>query len=214
MTAHPLGKELLPAVPVFRKCRVGICFLKGYNVRIGLLLCVVDTGRGRIEEALYALITRCHQHVRVGQNREHAQCLIVLDETHAAHVRGKLVDGVDARRSPETVFLILQIEREVLDAARGLIPLIKRLDVHGANNLNAISDQMLYQMAADKSTGSAYDGLLSLETHSDTPYLTVWQCARTRLRKAQLVRQPVFVLYAISLSGALRSCQGSGMRLS
>ena len=36
------------------------------------------------------------QHVRVDQHRQHAQGLVVLDEAHAAHVGGQVVDRAGA----------------------------------------------------------------------------------------------------------------------
>ena len=59
--------------------------------------------------------------------------LVVLDEAHAAHVGGEVVDDVCAAQRGLAVLLLLQIEAEVLRLGEALIPLVKRFDVDGAD---------------------------------------------------------------------------------
>ena len=71
------------------------------------------------------------QQVRVDQHAEHAEGLVILDEPHAAHVGGEVVDDRGFFAGLLAGFLFLQVELQVLDAAEFLIPLIKRFDVDG-----------------------------------------------------------------------------------
>ena len=76
-----------------------------------LLVGVVDAGGGGVEEALDAVLLRGLQQVRVDQHREHAQGLVVLDEAHAAHVGGQVVDVGGALGGALAVFRQVQVER-------------------------------------------------------------------------------------------------------
>ena len=100
VSAHALAEELLPPIAILRQGGVGVALLQAWVVRVGLLVGGVDTCRGRVEEALCLLLLCGLQHVRIDQDRQHAQCLVVLDETHTAHVGGEVVDvaGVGERR--------------------------------------------------------------------------------------------------------------------
>jgi hypothetical protein len=68
VTGHPLGEELLPAIAVLGIGRVGIRLGKRRDVRIGLLLPVVDARRAAVEEALRAGVACGDQHVGAGEH--------------------------------------------------------------------------------------------------------------------------------------------------
>src|SRR5690606_24218486 len=92
VAGHALGEQLLPAVAVLGVGGVGVLLLEGGDVGVGLLVAGVDAGRGGVEEAADLGVARSHGHVGGGQHRERAQGLVVLDEAHAAHVAGEVVD--------------------------------------------------------------------------------------------------------------------------
>jgi hypothetical protein len=50
----------------------------------------------------------------VDKHREHTQRFVVLDESHAAHVGGEIIDVRDASRDPVAGFGELQIGDRVL----------------------------------------------------------------------------------------------------
>jgi hypothetical protein len=166
VAAHALGKEFLPAVAVFRECRVGVLFLERDDVGVGLLFGVVDAGGGGVEEALDTFVACGHDHVGVGENAQHAEGLVVFDEAHAAHVGGKLEDDIGARGRLEAAVFILEVELEAFDVFGDLVPLVEGFDIDGAYHLNAIVQQTLHEMAADKSAGTTDDCFLSFELHS------------------------------------------------
>ena len=120
-----------------------------------LLVAVVDAGGGGVEEPLDAGLARRQQQVRVDQHGEHAQGLVVLDEAHAAHVGGEVVDraraldGVHGRRRCRS-----QVGDEVLDAVGALVPLVERLDVDGADLGMAALLQGADEMAADEAAAA------------------------------------------------------------
>ena len=90
----------------------------------------------------------------VDEHGEHAQGLVILDEAHATHVGGEIVDFVGASRGSLAVFLEVQIEREIFDIFEALVPLMERLDVDGANGLVATGAKRRYEMAANEPAGS------------------------------------------------------------
>jgi len=91
--------------------------------------------------------------------------LVVLDKAHAAHIRGQLIHRRHAARRAHARIPILQVERQAFHAVRHLVPLVQRLDIDRAYNLNPICNQMLDQMPADKPAGAANDCLFPFEAH-------------------------------------------------
>ena len=56
-------------------------------------LCAVVNTRGRgIEKAFHARVARGHEQMGVDEHAQHAQAAVQLDETHAAHVGGEIID--------------------------------------------------------------------------------------------------------------------------
>ena len=81
-----------------------------------------------------------------------------LNESHPAHVRGKIEDLVAPIHRLITVFLDAQVEDHVFDAGVDLIPLIQWLDIHCAHPMSH-GVQCFCGMAADKSAGSSNNDL-------------------------------------------------------
>ncbi len=178
--AHALGEELLPTVAILGQRRIGILFLQGDDVRIGLLFAVVHASGGGKEEALDARFPRGHQHVRVRQHTQHAKSLVVFDKAHAAHVRGKLKNDIRVVGSGLAVRAVAQIERKVLNPLGGLVPLVQRLDIHSTNDIDALREQILNQMPTDEATRAAHHYLFIFQLHllapSATPAVAVPRC--------------------------------------
>ena len=93
VAAHPLAEQLLPAVAVLRHGRVGVLLPQRRHVgatsaaprRRRTPTSRRRTARRRPRGGL--------QEVRVDQHRQHARGLVALDEAHAAHVGGEVVDA-------------------------------------------------------------------------------------------------------------------------
>ena len=84
---------------------------------------------------------------------EHAVGLVVLDEAHAAHVGGQVVDPIGAIGGLDTGFFVLEVEGEVLGLGEALIPLPLRLFVDGADFVSLL-EHGFDEVAADESTGA------------------------------------------------------------
>ena len=81
---------------------------------------------------LDALVPARHQEVGVDEDRDHARGPVRLDEAHAAHVAGEVVDVADAANCVLARLERAEVGYTVLDAVDHLIPLVERLDVDRA----------------------------------------------------------------------------------
>src|SRR5262249_6000947 len=185
---HALAEQLLPAVAVLRHRRIGILLLERRHVRPGLLVAVVDAGRRRIEEALGARFAGRHQHVGADQHRQHALGLVGLDEAHAAHVGGEVVDGARPPGGPPAVVQPAKIAHLVLHPGDRLVPLLERLHVDGADPAVAALLQGAHQMSADKTSGAGHQhkivlGHESLSVSEGFPSLSMAYEVRPRPRR-------------------------------
>ena len=157
VAGHAFAEQLLPAVAVFRQGRIGVGFLQRRDVGLGLLVAVVDAGRRRIEEARHARLLGGDQHVGADQHRQHALRLVGLDEPHAAHVGGQVVDHLGVLGRLAAGLEQGQVAHLVLDARRLLVPLLERLHVHGADLAVTALLKHAHQMATDEATGTGDD---------------------------------------------------------
>src|SRR6266487_3050468 len=80
MATHPFAEQFLPAVAVFGHRGIRVGFLEGGDVRVALLVGIIDAGGGGVEITLDAKLLRGHEQVGVDQHRQHAEAAIVLDE--------------------------------------------------------------------------------------------------------------------------------------
>jgi len=92
------------------------------------------------------------KHVGIDEHRQHAQCLIVLDKAHAAHVRGEIVDFVGALRGAIAVFFEIQIAGEILDVVEALIPFGEGLFVNRSDVSVSLPTKLRDEMTAYEST--------------------------------------------------------------
>ena len=157
VAGHALAEQLLPAIAVLRHRRIGILFLQRGDVGAGLLVAVVDAGRRRIEEARDARFLGGDQHMGAHQHRQHALGLVGLDEAHAAHVGGEVVDHRRALGGGPAGFELGEVAHLVLDARGLLVPLGERLHVDAADLGVAALLQHTDQMAADEATSAGDD---------------------------------------------------------
>ena len=65
-----------------------------------------------------------HQHVRVDQHRQHAQGLVVLDEAHAAHVGGEVVDVADVLADLDADIKFLKVADDVFRTVGTEVPIV------------------------------------------------------------------------------------------
>ena len=72
-------------------------------------------------------------HVGVDENAAQAFDAKALDETHAAHVGGEVIDFHRSCATAMAVGLTAYVEAEILHAGNVDIPLVKRLLVHRAD---------------------------------------------------------------------------------
>ena len=170
VAAHPLAEELLPAVTVLRHGRVGIRLHESLDGGIDLLVVGVYAGGGGEEEARDAGLARGHQEMGIDQHAQHAQGLVVLDEPHAAHVGGEVVDAHRALHGGDAVGAVPKIEPEALDVVEPLVPLLERLDVDGPQAAMALPPQVGQEVPADEAAGPAHhDTVVQRRCHDSLP---------------------------------------------
>jgi hypothetical protein len=162
MAAHPLRKELLPAVAVLGQRRIGVLFLQRDDVGGTLFVGVVDTGRTGVEKALASRILGGHQQMRVNQHGQHAKGFVVLNEAHSAHVGGQIVDFARAIASRAARGQVLQVENHVLDLFVHLIPFLEGLDIDRAQVRITLLAEVGQQMAANKAAAAGDQNQLVL----------------------------------------------------
>ncbi len=162
MAAHAFAEQLLPAVAVFRHGRIRIEFAQGSHGGARLSFRGVNAGRRGEEVALHAGPPGRHQHVRVDQHGQHAEGLVQFDEPHPAHVGREVVYLRCALARAGARGLLTEIEREIFDVRESLIPVVCRLEVHGAKTAMALPAKMRDQVTADEASGAGDDNKIGL----------------------------------------------------
>ena len=110
-----------------------------------------------VENSINAGFLARHAKVGVDQNAQHAQRLVVLDETHAAHVGRQIVNNINAADRVFACRFLAQIQVPILNIREKLIPLIQRFYIDRAH-LFALPTKVSDQMSADETSGAAnYD---------------------------------------------------------
>lgn len=67
----------------------------------------------------------------VDQNAQHAEGLVVLDETHAAHVGGEVVDLGAAVDGLIAMSLVAKVQDQIFGFGKQLIPLAEGFSIDG-----------------------------------------------------------------------------------
>ena len=162
VAAHPLAEKFFPAIAVFRLRRVGIFLFKGRDVGARLLVGRVNAGGRGVEKAPHPRLARGHEQMRVDEHAEHAKGLVELNEPHAAHVGGQVVDLRRAFDGFFARFSFLEVELQVFDAVEPLIPFLEGFEVDRPQIRAALPKQVGDQVSPDKSTRAANDNFLAL----------------------------------------------------
>src|SRR3546814_3204856 len=96
------------------------------------------------------------EHVRAGQHGQHAERLVVLDEAHAAHVRGEHVDLPGALGVLERVVEQGEVRDRVLSVGVDLVPLALGLHVDRAD-AEALREKIGDKVPADETATACYE---------------------------------------------------------
>ena len=112
--AEHFRDQFLPAVTSFRHGRICVGFFQRADIRILLQVRIVGAGRRGKEIALGAGAPGRLNQVRVDQNAAQALDAKALDEAHAAHVSGQVIDLGGAFDGPDGVFFFAQVHREAI----------------------------------------------------------------------------------------------------
>ena len=150
LLAEHLGDQLLPAVAALGHGRVGIRFLEGDDVRGLLQVRVVGAGGAGEEVALHAGAVGGLGEVRVDEDAAQALHAEVLDEAHAAHVRGEVVDLHRALDGVDGVLLVAEVHGDRLDARHAQVPVGQGLAVDGPDVRVALLREVARQRPGDE----------------------------------------------------------------
>ena len=154
VAAHAFAEELFPTVTIFRHRRIGVGLLESSHIGVALFVSVIDaSGRG-VEKALHASGPGRHQEMGVDEHGKHAQRAIVLDESHPAHVGGKIINDASIFERLFASFPPLEIQHKVFDARQNLVPLSEGFDINGSKIGKTLALKVSDQMAPDKSAAS------------------------------------------------------------
>ena len=156
VAAHALGEQFFPAIAVLGVSGVGVFLFQTGVVGFFLFVAGVDAGGGGVEEPGGAAVAGGHEHVGVDQDAEHAEAFVQLDEAHATHVGGEIVDPVGAIDGLDAGVFVLEVKRQVLRLGEALIPLPLGLFVDGAD-LVSLLEHGFDEVAADESTGAGHE---------------------------------------------------------
>ena len=100
--------------------------------------------------------------MRVDENGAQAFDAETLDETHAAHVGGEIVNFHRAFADALAVVLVAHVQAEVLHAGNVQIPFVKRLLVHRADVGEAFVLEIQREVAGDESARAGDDDQIVL----------------------------------------------------
>ena len=102
------------------------------------------------------MVYRRLQHVRIDQNRQHAECSVRFNEAHPAHVGSQVVNFRGAFGGPFAVLFEVQIDRKILNVIKLLVPLIEWLDVNPTHIPVPLLAQNRYQRAPNESACTSH----------------------------------------------------------
>ena len=158
MAAHAFTEKFFPTITILRQRGVGVRFAESGDGRVLLLVAVINASGGGVKETAHASGPGGHEQVGVDEHAQHAERLVLLDKTHAAHVGGEIVDDGCAVHRAFARGLVLQVEHEVLHAVEALIPALERLYVHTADGADALPPQVRHQVAANEAAATTHHG--------------------------------------------------------
>jgi len=97
---------------------------------------------------------RSLNHMRIDKDASQALHTESLDEAHAAHVRGQIIDFRRSLANAPTGVLRTTIEAKMFRVGKTLIPFPKRFLIHCADTFEALITEIFDQMSADEATGT------------------------------------------------------------
>lgn len=154
-----LRGELLEAVGILGLGRPGVLLLEAGVLLVLLLGLVVHTGRGGVEHLLAASAAGSLDHVEgdhgvvVEENR-----VVRLDEAHATHVGGKVVDLLTSLGGLHTVGEGAEVKELELVTELRLLEELLLLPVNG-NDVLALRFEALTEVGGDEATSTGHTDL-------------------------------------------------------
>jgi hypothetical protein len=144
---------------------------------------VVGAGRAGEKVAARAGLVSRLDHVRVDEDGAQAFHAETLDEAHAAHVGGEVVDFHRAFADAMAVGLDAHVQAEIFHAGHVQIPLVKRLLVHRADVGKTLFLEIKREVAGDESARAGDDDQIILLQGRPFPRLVYFPmalvCGRT-----------------------------------
>jgi hypothetical protein len=124
-----------------------------------LFIRVIDAGGGGEEEPLTPDVFRGEEQVGINQHTEHTQGFVVLDEAHAAHIGGEIVNDMSTLQRRVAIPQVFEIEDEIIDLVKDLIPIRHRFHIHRSHLSVALPKEFRDEMAPDKAAAAADNDL-------------------------------------------------------
>ena len=117
----------------------------------------------------------------VNQYAQHAKRLVVLDETHPAHICGEIINDARIPQRHFAFVLALEVQHEALHTRKNLKPLVHRLHIDGADGAMSLAQEVGNKMAADKATGAADNDQIGFHTSiAQAPIIADFGCQNPR----------------------------------
>mmetsp|Transcript_8562 Transcript_8562/g.21288 ORF Transcript_8562/g.21288 Transcript_8562/m.21288 type:complete len:419 (+) Transcript_8562:572-1828(+) len=149
-----LRGELLEAVGVLGLCRPGVGLLEARVVGLELGALGVDAGGGGVVEALDGLAAGGLDHVEGDHGVVVEDDGVVgLDEAHAAHVGGEVVDVLDVLAGLHAVGHLAEVHEEELVAELLALEVLVLLPVRG-DDVEAVGHELFGEVGRDETTGA------------------------------------------------------------
>ncbi|GHC04766.1 hypothetical protein GCM10007047_21980 [Cerasicoccus arenae] len=89
----------------------------------------------------------------IDKDAEHAECPVVLDETHATHIRRQIVNSATFGDRLLTDCQMLKVEHLIFHIVKTLMPLIQRLMIH-RTDVGTAPTQVVNPMAANEAAAA------------------------------------------------------------
>lgn len=93
--------------------------------------------------------------MRVDEHAQHAKSFVELNEAHATHVGGEVVNPISSIGCLDACILFLEIERQVVGFGEALIPLPLGFFIDRTDSVSFFEHRS-YEMAADEAAGAGY----------------------------------------------------------
>ncbi len=109
--------------------------------------------------------------MRVDEHRQHAKCLVGLDEAHSAHVGGEVEDVARSLQRLAAGIEIAQVQHSVVRLVKDLEPLVDGFHIDCPHSSTVLAEEIGDEMPADEASGAAND-------HVVHPLTSLRRCCR------------------------------------